>query len=178
MAWGVAWKQCPQQICPSVSEQCPVCPVDPPPPPPPLPPPPGLRLPLQFPMFTMISLGVLAVGFFGSRVKRKRGGAQPIASRFELVAYHLDNFFSTSPYASGLLLCAITACLITIGGARSHPSAARRPHRRAHPLMYRRALACLQGWRTGRRSALRATCCHRCGRHGALCLTEVTTMRG
>jgi hypothetical protein len=42
--------------------------------------------------------------------------AYPLASRRELLEYQLDNFFSSSPYASGLLLCIITACLVLGGG--------------------------------------------------------------
>eukprot|EP00900_Chrysochromulina_parva_P022177 jgi/Chrpa1/4593/Chrysochromulina_OHIO_Genome00004775-RA len=42
--------------------------------------------------------------------------AYPLASRRELLEYQLDNFFSSSPYASGLLLCVITACLVLGGG--------------------------------------------------------------
>lgn len=37
-------------------------------------------------------------------------------SRWEILAYRMDNFFSTSPYAPGLLLLAITAALVILGG--------------------------------------------------------------
>lgn len=38
------------------------------------------------------------------------------SSMMDLVAYRMDNFFSTSPYASGLLLLAITLALVVLGG--------------------------------------------------------------
>ena len=67
--------------------------------------------------FTILAGGMLA--YYGwVKPTMGRGGAAAASSegRMEYLWYHADNFFSSSPYASGLLLTLITIILVVLGG--------------------------------------------------------------
>lgn len=84
------------------------------PPPPQLEPPPepSLHVPLR-----LLRLLVLAIAIFaGHLATRQSLRFMPLTVSRETLIYKLDLFFTESPYASGILLCAITATLVVVGG--------------------------------------------------------------